>query len=162
MFVWAWKKTFVVGGICGVVVLAAGGWRWTHRPVIPSSISRQVSFEIFVPSGADRKSVTYDSNAQLLNFNIHADGTSIAFTEQATPGVIASSPTMLVNGFGRLKNETALATAIGTAYVGNNQTLNGQQTLGMNTQGTLLFARPNKNLTQAQWRKLFQFVTIIK
>lgn len=152
----------MIGGICGVVALAAGGWLWAHRPVVPSSISHQISFTIFVPSGADRKSITYDSGVQLLTFKVHADDTTVTFTEQATPNVIASSPTMLLNGFGRLKNETALATAIGTAYLGNNQTLNGQQTLGMNTQGTLLFARPNKNLTQTQWRELFQSVTVIK
>jgi hypothetical protein len=162
MIAWTWRRALVVVGLCGSVALTAGVWLLWRQPAIPSSIKRQVNFEIFVPNKVDRKSVSYDTRLQLLTFKDIVGGNTVFFTEQATPDVIASSPNMLSNGFGTLKHETALATPFGTAYVGNNQALNGQQTLGMNAQGTLLFVRPTENLTQSQWHQLFQSLTVIK
>ena len=164
------KKTIFLIAIASILVIAGGGagvfWWTNSQPPISSKVRDKVSFAILSPKHSDYRiapeSVRYDSSAKILTFSLKHDDTSITFTEQATPDLIASFPDMLSRQFDMKKNKKTIATSAGTIYVATNQDLHQQQVGAMNSKGTLLFAQPNHALDEDTWRQLFSDVVEIK
>ena len=126
---------------------------------IPGPIRRQLTSTLLLPDGggavADRLSAKYDTKEKLLTFNVAFASTRLVVSEQPTPDQFVDIPavyTKLVDG---LNNYESFDVNVGTVHLTEPKELSGKQAAVINAKGTLLFAKPDKNLTSDQWRKFF-------
>lgn len=139
-----------------------------HTPVISPFIKSQVSTPIFLPSQKDYKvdpqSVTFDTREKLLTFtatNI-GDGSTVVVTQQPTPDTFTDIPQYfdkLVEAMGQYKQFDSLN---GKVTLTKPTELKGSQTAVLNQNGTLLFARPSRDLTDDDWRRFFNGLVLNK
>lgn len=145
----------IVGfGLLAILVLLIG-----PKPPIPSEIRRQLTSSPLLPSGRDIEvdpgSAKYDFKLKLLTINVNAFGHTIVLSEQATPDTLTDIPEFyekLTLGMGEYKRFDA---PVGTIHLTHPKDLGGKQAAVLNSGGTLLFAKPDRDLTEEEWRKLF-------
>ena len=132
---------------------------------IPGPIKQQLTSTLLVPkgggAGVDRLSVKYDKANKLLTFNVAYAGTKMVMSEQPTPSQFVDIPavyTKLVDG---LNNYESFDVNVGTVNLTQPKELGNKQAAVLNAKGTLLFAKPDKNLSSDQWRVFFNHLGVI-
>lgn len=134
------------------------------RPALPSAIRKQLSLTPLVPRGPvvaiDRGSVTYSPASQVLTYNTEAFGGRIVINEQPTPDYFTQTPGAYAELRKAMNEYQQLVTPAGTIYLTRPKDLGGRQIAILNTAGTLVFARPDSDLTNDQWRKFFASMAI--
>jgi hypothetical protein len=131
-------------------------------PLLPSSIASQVSFIAYLPSReweTPQGQMTYQKD--VLTIHSSKSGTALTISEQATPEVFNDVPDYYPALISKLNKYASLDTANGTAYLTKPTELNGQQAV-LNNAGTLIFVHPSKNLSNGDWRRLFNGLQVIK
>ncbi|MBW4061803.1 hypothetical protein HJC99_04515 [Candidatus Saccharibacteria bacterium] len=158
---WWW----VVGAVLVVGLIVIMGLLLAPKNPIPGPIKKQVTSTLLMPRGAgavvDRQSVKYDSAQKLLTFNVAYAGTSIVVSQQPTPDQFVDIPAVYTKLIDSLVNYQSFDTSIGTVHLTQPKQLNGKQAAVLNTMGTLMFAKPDKNLSDDQWRSLFNHMAAI-
>ena len=151
----------VVGAIVVAVILIA------PKPPIPGDIKKQVTSTIIVPntsdgSTVDRSKVTYDASLKLLVFPVQVDNIRVVISEQPTPESFTDIPAVYDKVIDSSNEYTKFDVSIGTVNLTRPSDLKGKQAAIMNTKGTLMFAKPDSDLTDDQWRKFFNTMTTVE
>lgn len=149
--------------IIAVLLLAAAGYWFFLRaqPPIPLAVTSQASFAVFYPAdrhilSVKKGSALYDRTTGTLRFAASApDGLQVSFSEQATPGSFVDVPQVYSSLLASLQNYSSFDSINGSVALTLPKEFNGGQSAVMNSKGTLLFARPSRNLTEDQWRRIF-------
>jgi hypothetical protein len=150
-----------IGGLVGLACLLAAVLMIVHvalRPktIVPNTISSQLTITLFVPQvhdiAAARATVKYDSSLQLLTFIVPMDGTMLTVSEQ--PTAVYTKTIESMEGY-----ET-FDSAQGTVDLTRPTNNDNKQVAVMNTKGTLLFIKANRDLTTDQWKQFFHTLTI--
>jgi hypothetical protein len=129
------------------------------KPVIPSDIRHKASFPIFFPARSsslevDKTTISYDDSNHGLAYTITLHGKRIVMSEQATPDTFADGPVYayLLQKSGEYDS---VSTNIGKVSLTRPKELNGGQAAIVNPPGTLIFGRPDKDLSKEEWKEVF-------
>jgi hypothetical protein len=149
--------------IVAVAIVGVLVWR---KPFIPGKIKGSVTSTIFVPAGPQVKNqsatVKYDSSLKLLSYQSIAYGVNTTVSEQPTPQNFIDIPEVydkVVTSYNQYEN---FDTAAGTVYLTRPKNQNGRQVAVMNSKGTLMFVKADRDLSDDQWRKFFNNLQIVK
>ena len=145
--------------LVALAALAASYLLRNHSP-IPSSIQSQLSFTPFVAGkegdviGTD--SYKFDAKNDLLSYVIHLEsGTFLTVSEQSTPQQFIDIPDGYVKLTDGLNRYGVFVNPLGTVYLTRPKGQSAGQTAVLNASGVLMFVRSSKDLTDDQWRRVF-------
>jgi hypothetical protein len=156
---WWWVTSGVVAvGLIILVILLV-----LPKNPIPGQIKAQVTSTLLVPQGSgilvDRLGVKYDAKDKLLTYTATYAGTKLTVSEQPTPDQFVDIPAVYTKLTDGLNNYLSFDANIGTVHLTLPKELAGKQAAVVNTKGTLMFVKPDTNLSDDQWRKFFNAVS---
>jgi hypothetical protein len=149
-----------------VLILLLGGTatflfiRSRNADPVPRDIKKQTSFTVLETQAKtdwqiSPKSVHYNKDVGLLTMTATSDIANLVITEQAQPDVFTDAPQVYPALLNKLNQYQDLHTSIGTVTLTHPKELKGGQTAVANLRQTLIFVRPSRNLTDAQWKDFF-------
>lgn len=165
------KRWFIIfmaiAAILGVVWLAL--YIGVLNQPIPRKVLGQAGFGVWYPHGGslalevDRDSVktSLNGNDRLVTFTAHSPSKALAFTEQAVPDSFNDVPQVYDKLIEKLRGYSSFDSVNGTVSLTRPEELKGGQTAVMKSKGTLVFIKPEKDLSTDDWRRLvnnLQFV----
>ena len=140
---------------------------WPQSPSpVPPTIKANAAFSIIYPQGydIDAKSWKYQTSQKLVEFSIKKDGAVTVFTEQETPLAYQNDAGAYDRFIGSLRPRANFDVPLGTVSISNFVTSGDYQVVGetgiLNAKGTLLFVHPNTQITDDQWRALFESLKV--
>jgi hypothetical protein len=158
---WLVVGSIVAIGLVVIVIMLLG-----PKPPVPAEIKSAVTSTILVPQAHDvvvsRESMNYDSQLKLLTYTATAYGVKTVVSEQPTPESFIDIPQVYdkvvtgMNEYGTFDSDS------GTVNLTRPKDLGGKQAAVMNTKGTLMFVKPERDLSDDQWRKLFNGLEVIR
>lgn len=143
---------------------------WPGPPsLVPPYVRTQASlahFSIIYPSdfSIDASSWKYLPDQKSVQFKATKNGTGVVFTEEATPLAYQNDVASYNRFIGSLRPRANFDVPLGTVSISNFVTQGDYQVVGetgiLNTNGTLLLAHPDKNVSDDDWRALFESLKI--
>lgn len=150
---WIVSAVVVVGFVVIGVILFAPKYPF------PPSIRSQVTSTVFVPTGqgidVDRESAKFDAGIKLLTYNVQVTGTKIVVSEQPTPDSFVDIPQVYDKVIAGLDEYAKFESEHGTVHLTRPKELKGKQAAVLNAKGTLMFMKPERDLSADQWRQIF-------
>jgi hypothetical protein len=164
------KKLPIKAGLVFLVLLILAGTYYylqSNKNPLPADIKQQVDFKVIYPSSSngslDSSGYVYQPTEKTLNYNLINSGNKIVFTEQLAPNSVGSGNQVYYAALGihpYAQFESKLGpVALTKFYKAGSLTSQGQSGI-LVAQGTLLIAHPDKNLTNDQWKRLFDSLKI--
>lgn len=136
--------------------------------IIPPSIKQQIAFQIYVTTNGnkqwatDKQSIKYDSSQGILSYTASSINNNLYITEQNTPSQFSDIPQYYPTLVSKLNEYSEVQTNLGTLALTHPTELKGIQTVVINSHGTLMFIRPQNNLTDNQWALFINSLDVIK
>lgn len=162
-------------GLIGLVIGLAGLGTYLYATrdtnPIPTHLRPQLSFSPFVmPSSARSyttdgyKFSTAEGKVQILSYIIHTkDAGSVAVSEYTQPQEFSEIPEYKDRFLTNVaKQDGTVQTSNGTIYLGRMSAQNNKQLAVMLERGLIVFMSPDRDLDQADWRRLGDQLTIQK
>jgi len=140
----------------------------SNKNPLPQSIKDQLSYKVIYPSDANKidiSSYNYQKDKKILSFNVKRSNNNIVFTEQPTPENLGSAqetyyPALGIHPYAQFK--VSLGNVALTKFW-QSKTLKPEGQSGvLASGGTFLVAHSDKNLTNAEWKDLFESLKITK
>lgn len=154
------SKTFFVLVAVGLLSCLVIAWLLFGRhSIIPKQIQAQLTSTVFLPQGdnlnTSSRTVKYDKSLRLLSFRTQIyDVTAVTVSEQPSPDAFVDIPGYQDKFFQAIGGYKTFETTVGVVHLVKDPK-NGQQAAAMSTKGTLLFVKPDKELSEDQWRAFF-------
>lgn len=159
----------IAGALLLILVGLIGGLWWDHRSqkaepptnsLIPTQISQKLSFPVYVPDNnstwnVDVAKTSYDQQSGVLSLYLENHTAQITLTQQATPQVFSDVPQQYAKMLSTMNEYLEIQTSFGTVALTRPKELNGGQTAVVNKTGTLLFAKPNRDMSEDEWKNFF-------
>jgi hypothetical protein len=128
---------------------------------------QKVSFPIYAPAAdttwkLETARTSYDQQNGVLTLYLTHDSAQIILTQQGTPQVFSDVPQQYSKMLATMNEYAELQTPFGAVGLTHPKELNGGQTAVVNKTGTLLFAKPNRDLSDAEWKEFFNNLQIYK
>jgi len=164
-----WSPRLLAAIIGGAALIGGGGALLYHAlhkpPIIPPAIQTAVTFPILIPDQRQSQpypvmNMRYDASLSRLTYQTAISGSLIDISEQATPEAFVDVPQAYDKLIASLVEYKSFGSPQGTVSLTHPKELHGAQSAVMNGKGTLLFARPNKDLDDASWQRLFSKLII--
>lgn len=158
----------IMSGIVLLVLIGSFVYMRNDSDPIPSSLRKQASYVIFVPSTAswkiDEKKLYFDKAAQVLHLTAYNNTTktTLTITQQATPSQFTDVPQFFPALLDRLNQYESFGTLNGTINLTKPTELQGRTEAILNRDGTLLFAYSRPEMATKEWRKLFNDMRELK
>lgn len=135
--------------------------------LIPTSINEKVSFPSYVPSNdahwvLDSSKTSFDQESGVLSLTFTQGSRSIVLTQQASPQVFSDVPQQYTKMLSSMNQYAELQTAFGAVAITHPKELNGGQAAVINKSGTLIFAKPNQELSDEEWKVFFNNLRLNK
>lgn len=155
-----------------IILIAAGGLliskaiQKSHR-IVPESIQKQLKFTVLWPDNpssalGDKSTIKYNAPEKLLTFIAHnSDGNNVTISEQPTPESFIDIPQSYDKLIESMLQYKSFDTPNGKVYLTHPKTLNGRQTAVMNARGVLLFAKPDKDISDDTWVQFFNNLKLL-
>lgn len=158
------RRLTITGITVTSILLAALGWLWLKRPLLPGDLRRQISFVVFYPSShnparPDRSTIKYDGSQKLLTYTARIGSTTLIVTNQAAPDAFVDIPAAYDKMLADMHAHDSFTGSLGKVTLTRPDNLNQQQVAVLNAQGTLMFVRADHDLEVEQWRKFFNSLT---
>jgi hypothetical protein len=149
-----------------LVTVVAAGIALAPKPVLPKSITKQTTFTVFVPTTSeimvDTASTKYDAKLKLLSYNATVNGIHIVLSMQPTPESFADIPQFYDKVVAKMNEYSKFESINGTVHLTRPIDLGGKQTAVVDTKGTLIFVKPESDLTDDQWRQFFKNIDVLR
>lgn len=150
----------ITGAIIGTVYLVQ------RQGILPQNIQRQLDFKPFVVSSnstvlhVNKSSYKYDASQQVLSFTVSSgDYGLLTVSEQTTPQTFIDISDYYTKLLDTLNRYSVFDDSLGAVYLIQPKDQKTGQTAVLNASGVLMFVRSNKDLSDDQWRQVFnQFV----
>lgn len=146
----------VTGAVVGTIYLVQ------RQGILPQNIQRQLDFKPFVVSSnstslhVNKSSYKYDPSQQGLSFTISADSYGLlTVSEQTTPQAFIDIPDYYTKLLDTLNRYSVFDDSLGTVYLIHPKDQKTGQTAVLNASGVLMFVRSTKDLSDEQWRQIF-------
>ena len=138
-----------------------------HNP-LPDNINKQVRYKVIYPSQTgqiDPNSYKYQTEQKTLSYKINRNGGEIVFTEQPAPEALGTGsqpyyPAISIHPYAQF-NTNLGPVALTKFYQPGSFKQVGQAAV-LASGGTLLIANSQKNLTNEQWKELFDSLKITR
>lgn len=163
------SKRFLM--VAGTVLLLGSGSAFLylklgHANPLPANIKPKVSYKVVFPadtSQIDASTYNYQEDKQILSFAVHTGQNSVIFTEQPAPQNLGSDtqayyPALGVHPYAQFKTGLGQV-ALAKFWQSGNLKPAGQSAI-MAARGTLLIAHADNELTNQQWKNLFDSMKI--
>lgn len=152
---------FIAGISAGLLVLGSGAWLiYTHahpKNAIPAVIAKQLDFtpRILTSNTASALSLApqtykYDAATKVLSFETLVESIKVVISEQPYPDILVYDK--LVNAFNVYSE---IDTKAGKVSLGRPKENNGGQAAVIHSDNLLIFGKPDKDLTDMQWKEIF-------
>ncbi len=153
----------LVVGVSGYMVYA----QQNNNP-LPDDIKNQVGIKVIFPSQVskiDEHSYYYQKDQKTLGFKAESFGTDIVFVEQPAPANAGTGdqvyyPALGIHPYAQFQSKAG-PVALAKFWLSKTLESNGQ-TAVLIKDGTLVTARPAKDLSNSQWKELFDSLKITK
>jgi hypothetical protein len=135
-------------------------------PVIPHNIQKQVNFAIFYPQVSSQASIQkttfkYDPSLKQLSFIVNFSGRQITFAEQSSPDSFADDPNFYPKFIEKLNGYATFDSVDGRVDLTRPKEVKSQAAV-MNSKGTLMFAKSNGDISEDNWKQLFNYMLFSK
>lgn len=154
------KKLLIALGLG--ILLAAGGFFYWQRTTtgIPNKIVKQANFTLYYPEdGADwrvdRKSLTYSEETRVLSMRLQGPNQAVTINQQATPAAFTDIANYYAKLLDKLHQYSEFQTGIGRVTLTRPEELKGGQSAVVSVRDTLMFANPERDMSDAEWRQFF-------
>ncbi len=133
---------------------------------MPANIKERASFVIIYPKGysIDSKSWKYLTDTSSVEFTAKRDGYSVVFTEEKTPLEYQDDVAAYNRFIGSLRPRANFDVPLGSVSIANFVTAASYEIVGetgiLNAKGTLLLAHPDTQISDDQWRNLFESLKV--
>jgi hypothetical protein len=166
------SKKAVIIAIAALVLAGTGTFfyiKQSSKTPLPSDIKEHVTFKVIYPSShaarIDKNSFVYQAKQKVLTFNVNFASTKVAYSEQVAPDALGSDtqayyPALGIHPYAQFKSNLGQV-ALTKFWQSSTLKPEGQSAV-LASKGTFLIAHSDKNLTNAQWKELFQSVKITK
>ena len=161
----AQRMKFLWTIIAGTIVIASGALATVYvigrQSGVPGDIQNRLDFKPFVlTAGAvvavDASTYKYDSSQKLLSFVANSNNLGkLTFSEQTTPPQFIDIQDYYPKLVDTLNRYSAFDNQFGTVYLTRPKGQQAGQTAIMNASGVLMFVRSEKDLSDEQWRRVF-------
>lgn len=157
---WWWAVAGVTGvGLVAIIVLLVA-----PKNPLPPPVVKQMNSTLFVPQASgseiDRDSAKFDADTKLLSYNSTYSGVRMVISEQPTPAQMTEIPQFFDKFVDAMNAYDTFDVNAGTVHLTKPASLGGKQAAVLNSKGTLLFVKPDKDLSSGQWRKFFTHLAI--
>lgn len=162
------KKALLVSflAIAVVVVSLLAYKHFSNNNPLPAEINAKLSYKAIFPSDSnlvDTSSFKYDPDHKTLSFKVYLNDKTIVFTEQPTPDELASDtntyyPALGIHPYAQF--ETNLGTVALTKFWQSGNLEPAGQSAILASGGTFVIANSQNNLTNAEWKQLFDSLKI--
>ena len=129
------------------------------KPSISPTIAKKLTSTLFIPGGetsVDRTSAKYDSPNSLLSYKATYANVSLTVSEQPSPSTFSDVPASYDKFTADLGQYEQFDSRLGSVHLVRLVKENNHQVAVMNAQGTLMFVKPDKELTTDQWKIFFK------
>lgn len=140
----------------------------TEEPApISKEVMSKINFLIYYPNNeetwtTDDSKTEFESESGVLIMNSSNGSASIVLSQQSAPDVFNDVPDQYQRMLNSLNQHTEILTSFGTITITRPAELNGGQSAVGNLNGTLLFAKPDKDLNDAEWKEFFKSMEVIR
>ena len=158
------KTSLLIAFAAGALLVVGVSVLYLNRdqkpPASPTALDAR-SFPIYVPRQASDISYiasdsTFDTESTVLTTTLSLqDGTKIILTQQPTPEVFGDVPQQYSKMLALLNQYKEVKSEFGTIALTRPKELNGGQSAVVNRPGTLIFAKPSRDLTEEEWQTFF-------
>jgi hypothetical protein len=156
------KYTLTVVYLFAGIILTWGVLYFLHRNTgsIPKTIKKQISFTVLETQPKtdwqiSPQSVNYNKKAGVLTMTATSSTANLIISEQAVPESFGDVPQLYPTLLNKLNQYQDIQTSVGTVTLTHPKELNGGQTAVAKLRQTLIFVKPNHNLTDSQWKDFF-------
>lgn len=131
-----------------------------NRPaVVPRSILKQVNFVIFYPPASQQMTIEpgtfkYAKSLGQVSFIVGFGGRHITFAEQSSPDSFSADPNFYPQFIQKLGGYATFGSTNGQVDLTRPSQVNAETGV-MNAKGTLLFAKSDGDLSEDNWKLLF-------
>jgi hypothetical protein len=161
------NKEFVAAWASVVMLVVLVVWLWP-RPSspVPANIKHQINFRVIYPKKypIDTNSWKYLSSEKTLSFNAVINNNSVTITEQKAPLAYQNDKAAYNRFIGSLRPSANFDSPLGSVALTNFVTASDYQTVGatgiLNAKGTMLLAHPTNNISEDDWRNLFNSMKV--
>ncbi|MDL2342199.1 MAG: hypothetical protein QFB87_03935 [Patescibacteria group bacterium] len=159
----ALSTALLLAAASGVVKLSHGAGQ-----VLPPAIASKVNFAVFYPANdklvaVERKSISFNDQAGVLSYTGRLlGGADLYINQQATPESFVDIPQAYDKLIASLLPYGNFDTVNGRVSLTKPKELQGNQSAVMNAKGTLMFVRASSNITDSQWRQVFNSLKLIE
>lgn len=162
------RKTFFIAtgafAVIGLIIISV--LLIAPKNPLPGAIRKQVNYVILAPvSGAtvvDRESTKFDTKLKLLSFNATLNDIKMVISQQPTPDSFSDIPQVYDKVVANMNEYSKFDVIVGTVHLTRPKDLGGKQAAVINTKGTLMFVKPDKDLTDDQWRLFFKNIDTLR
>jgi len=160
---------FIFLSLSIVVAVLYFYWRANKNP-LPAHIRSQVSYRVAYPEGAttavDTSKITYQPEDKVLTFNVKAFDTTIVLTEQPAPSALGQGQQVYFQALG-IHPYAQFASKLGPValtklWQQGTLDIGGQTAILASSAGTMVLARPDKDLSNEQWLTFFNSLKLYK
>ena len=136
-----------------------------QQTVLPPELKSKVNFSVLAPPASKTTTFSnfqFDSSTGVLSFTLQTPDAQFMVTEQVTPDSFNDIPEYYDKLTQSLLEYKRFDTDIGQVSLTKPKEFNGQQAGVLNTKGTLMFARPDKDLSDESWRQFYNQLIVHK
>jgi hypothetical protein len=151
----------VVGAVVIVVLLLL-----PNKQPVPSTIKRQLGSTLLVPMGSSytgvHDSAKFDGSTKLLSYRVTIAGApSATVSEQPAPSQFTDIDGYYSQFISDLGEYKSFGSTAGTVYLIHPKNAPKTQVAVLTEAGTLMFVKPDANLSDSQWQAFFSAVQSI-
>lgn len=150
--------------LCIVTAVAVANYQYLERQAarVPASIRQDLTFSPFIVTldnkdykVTDYKLAEVEKGVQLLSFIVQFEGKSVTVSEYMQPPQFSEIPEFKQRFLDNAIQQYATVQSVnGTIYLGKQVKQNNKQLGIMLERGLIVMFNPEKELTQAEWRRL--------
>lgn len=158
-----WLKLGIIGlSLIVLTLVGVIGYKYwqNSRPILSGNLKKEIVFPVFWPDKSEpvtvnKSTLKYDTSSGLVSYTIQTPSSnSLVVSEQSTPEDFTASPQVYSNLIQAILEYEQFSSRNGTVYLTHPKGTSGE-TAVMNSQGTLMFVKASKNLSDSAWRQFF-------
>lgn len=143
-----------------IIAIAVGIiWYINASAVVPQSIRKQANFAIFYPQPGQQITIQkstfkYDKSLGQVSYIVNFDSRQLTFAEQSSPDSFSADPTFYPAFIQKLDGYATFSSVNGRVDLTRPAQVQAETGV-MNAKGTLLFAKSSGDLSENNWKLLF-------
>jgi hypothetical protein len=159
-----------LGAAVAVVAIAwAGFYLYSLNQPIPQKTLKEAGYGIWYPTSkglnlkVDRGTIKYTHTGpdKLVSFIARSETQNLTFTEQPQPESFNDVPQLYEKLIEKLRGYSNFDSVNGTVSLTRPEELKGGQTAVMKSKGTLVFIKPETDLSADDWRKIMNNLSFV-